>query len=324
MALTLVVLSGDPDAMHPITLDGPRIFVGRAETCELRLPDFSVSPRHATFRQRGSDYLIEDEGSTNGTFVGPVKLSPHAPRVVRSGDRIRFGRIWVEATVESVPVTTRTTIATKELALQLVAKAMSASGDSTVPRVVIRQGIDQGNELCLEVPEKRYTLGRSTKSDVVLEEPNASRRHLELFTRLGQVYARDLGSKNGTKLGGQPLISEKETLWPKGALLELGEDHMLLMDPVGEALAELERAADEVMPANEEVPIPSTRSANVPTVPPPKLNSERPAAPPPRSTQRPPPSSNRGVTSADLFVGLLAIGVLAASAFGLYWLLGGH
>jgi pSer/pThr/pTyr-binding forkhead associated (FHA) protein len=331
MALTLVVLTGDPATECPVTLDGPRLFVGRAENCELRLPDYSVSPRHASFRQRGSDYLIEDEGSTNGTFVGPVRLAPHAPRVVRSGEHIRFGRVWVEATVEHVPATTRTTVATKELALKLVAKAMTAEGDSTVPRIVVREGVDQGTELSLEVPDKRYVLGRSTQCDVVLEEPNASRRHVELFVRNGQVIARELGSKNGTKLGGQPLPPDQETLWPKGAVLEIGADQILLMDPVGEALAELERAADEVMPADEEVPIPSTRSVKIPAVSPPPATSNRPPAPATRastpdhrSSQRPPKDPPGAVTRADIFVALLALSVLALSAFGLYWLLGGH
>ena len=202
---------------------------------------------------------------------------------------------------------------------------MAASGDSTVSRIVIRQGIDQGTELSLEIAEKRYVLGRSTNCDVVLDEPNASRRHVEVFARNGQVIVRELGSKNGTKLGGQPLVADRETLWPTGALLEIGDDHVLLMDPVGDALAELERAADEVMAADEEIPIPSTRRVPVPQGPAPSQGSTRsepPAAT--RASQRPPPASARGVTRADMFVGLLALGVLATSAFGLYWLLGGH
>ena len=38
-------------------------------------------------------YIVVDEASTNGTFVGPVRLPPHTPRIVRSGDLIRLGRI---------------------------------------------------------------------------------------------------------------------------------------------------------------------------------------------------------------------------------------
>ncbi len=86
MALTVVVRSGDLKSQATITFDAPRIVIGRGEGCEIRLPDPSVSHRHASIRQRGTDYVVIDEGSSNGTFVGPVRLSPQAPRVVRSGD----------------------------------------------------------------------------------------------------------------------------------------------------------------------------------------------------------------------------------------------
>ena len=75
MALTVVVRSGDHPTPLKISLDAPRIVIGRGDGCEIRLPDPSVSHRHASIRQRGSDYVVVDEGSTNGTFVGPVRLS---------------------------------------------------------------------------------------------------------------------------------------------------------------------------------------------------------------------------------------------------------
>src|SRR5437667_9890609 len=103
MALTIVVRSAEGKSAPRITFDAPRIVIGRGDGCEVRLPDPSVSHRHASIRQRGSDYVVVDEGSTNGTFVGPVRLSPQAPRVVRSGELVRIGRIWLELTVESVP-----------------------------------------------------------------------------------------------------------------------------------------------------------------------------------------------------------------------------
>ena len=69
MALTVVVRSGDHPHPLKISLDAPRIVIGRGEGCEIRLPDPSVSHRHASIRQRGSDYVVVDEGSTNGTWV---------------------------------------------------------------------------------------------------------------------------------------------------------------------------------------------------------------------------------------------------------------
>src|ERR1039458_8652615 len=105
MALTLAVRCEDMGELPVIAFDLPRLIIGRGESCDLRLPDPSVSQHHVSIRQRGSDYIIIDEGSTNGTFVGPVRLAPQAPRVLRSGDSIRVGRIWIDVRLESASVT---------------------------------------------------------------------------------------------------------------------------------------------------------------------------------------------------------------------------
>ena len=79
-----------------LTFDGDRIVLGRGAFADVRLPDPSVSARHATIRAIDGEYLLFDEGSTNGTFVGGVRLSAQTPRSLRSGDMIRLGRVWVE------------------------------------------------------------------------------------------------------------------------------------------------------------------------------------------------------------------------------------
>ena len=136
MALTVVVRSGDHPTPLKISLDAPRIVIGRGEGCEIRLPDPSVSHRHASIRQRGSDYVVVDEGSTNGTFVGPVRLSPQAPRMVKSGELLRIGRIWLELTIEAVPVTEDAQLATREIALSLVSSALAAQGETATVKVL--------------------------------------------------------------------------------------------------------------------------------------------------------------------------------------------
>jgi len=71
-----------------LTFDGARVVLGRGAGSDVRLPDPSVSTRHATIRAQGNDYAIVDEGSTNGTWVGGVRLMPQTPRVVKTGARV--------------------------------------------------------------------------------------------------------------------------------------------------------------------------------------------------------------------------------------------
>ncbi len=52
-----------------------------------------VSRRHAKFTLRGTQWTIEDMGSTNFTFVNKQRLQPHQPRPLNNGDEIRLGRV---------------------------------------------------------------------------------------------------------------------------------------------------------------------------------------------------------------------------------------
>jgi len=49
------------------------------------------------------------------------------------------------------------------------------------------------------------TLGRSRQCDVVLEDPNVSRRHAEIRPRGGSWVVTDLGSTNGSRINGRPV-----------------------------------------------------------------------------------------------------------------------
>ena len=48
-------------------------------------------------------------------------------------------------------------------------------------------------------------VGRLSECDLRLNLPFISRRHCSLFVRDGQVWVQDLGSRNGTRLNGEPV-----------------------------------------------------------------------------------------------------------------------
>lgn len=75
---------------------GDEITIGRAATCTIGMPDDSfVSQLHArVYRQSGS-ILIEDLGSTNGTFLNGKRLT--VPEQVTKGDRVQIGSTVFEA-----------------------------------------------------------------------------------------------------------------------------------------------------------------------------------------------------------------------------------
>lgn len=320
MALTVVVRSGDHPTPLKISLDAPRIVIGRAEGCEIRLPDPSVSHRHASLRQRGSDYVVVDEGSTNGTFVGPVRLSPQAPRVIRSGELVRVGRIWLELTIEPGPATEEPQLATREIALSLVSAALSAQGEAAAVTVKVTAGPDAGRELALAELGRAYVVGRAAGVDLTLSDTDVSRRHVELTRRGGSLWVKDLGSKNGATLDGRPLSPNKETPWPRSKLLRFGATELGFEDPVSEALSEIEAGSDEKMrdgdsvdpPTGVAVPSAGTGVEGGSKAPIARVPSAKEAT---RKRRE-----ERGFRTADVVIVLLALLVLGASLAGLVWL----
>jgi len=84
----LIMRSGPtPGAMF--TLEGDQIDIGRDSTNEIVINDAEISRRHARLTFQGGKYVLEDLGSTNGTFVNGQRLA--GPRVLKAGEVVSFG-----------------------------------------------------------------------------------------------------------------------------------------------------------------------------------------------------------------------------------------
>jgi pSer/pThr/pTyr-binding forkhead associated (FHA) protein len=69
-------------------LDG-EIVLGRGDAAEIRLQDPFASGRHARVYEQGGIFVIEDLGSTNGTYLNEELLD--GPRPLHPDDRVRIG-----------------------------------------------------------------------------------------------------------------------------------------------------------------------------------------------------------------------------------------
>lgn len=74
-----------------------RIGIGRTRATDVQLAFTRVSKFHAYFViAEGQPITLTDGGSTNGTFVNDVQLSPKSPAIVGDGELIRFGPLTFE------------------------------------------------------------------------------------------------------------------------------------------------------------------------------------------------------------------------------------
>lgn len=73
------------------------ITVGRTENNDVVLEDHSISRFHAYFQhdEKAQRWKLFDAESKNGTWIGPLKLTPNKGELVPDRARLRFGFIEV-------------------------------------------------------------------------------------------------------------------------------------------------------------------------------------------------------------------------------------
>jgi len=84
-----LIMRTGPTPGAAFTLEGDQMSIGRDSTNEIVINDAEISRRHARLTFQGGKYVLEDLGSTNGTFVNGQRLA--GPRVLKAGEVVSFG-----------------------------------------------------------------------------------------------------------------------------------------------------------------------------------------------------------------------------------------
>jgi ABC transport system ATP-binding/permease protein len=180
------------------TLSGDDAFtVGRARACALQLDDGRVSRLHATIRRDQQGWLVEDAGSTNGTFVDGERIQQWritATSLIRLGDRADGPSIELAPLALPVPAVAGEDHRASDV---VATTAGGQEADSDLGRITVVHQL-----------MRAVRIGRSTDNDIVVNDLQASRHHAELrgdSTRGWEIV--DLSSHNGTFVNGQRINS---------------------------------------------------------------------------------------------------------------------
>ena len=84
----LVIRSGGGRAGEIFPLDGETT-IGRSPDCGIFLDDVTVSRKHAILHERDGHFLIDDQGSLNGTFVNRKRVEAAQ---LDDGDELQVGK----------------------------------------------------------------------------------------------------------------------------------------------------------------------------------------------------------------------------------------
>jgi ABC-type multidrug transport system ATPase subunit/pSer/pThr/pTyr-binding forkhead associated (FHA) protein len=151
-----------------LPLSDRAIVMGRDPECEIPVEDQRVSWRHVRIEMSNGAPLITDLRSSNGTYIDGVKLESEPASIARE-TIIQIGNTRARIReIENRP----------------------ATGQGKFRRVPLRQ--------------RTVRIGRAQDNDIVLEEPNVSWHHAEVRPGTPPTLV-DLGSRNGVRLGDQPL-----------------------------------------------------------------------------------------------------------------------
>lgn len=106
-----LVMRAGPNPGLVFPLEAGQLTIGRDPGNAIVIADAEVSRKHARLTLQKDGYLLEDLGSTNGTFVNGQRLS--GPYKLQNGDLIALGEQVVLAYESTVPDPAATVVSPK-------------------------------------------------------------------------------------------------------------------------------------------------------------------------------------------------------------------
>jgi diguanylate cyclase (GGDEF)-like protein len=86
----VLTVSSGADAGRVLSVPrGGVLTLGRADDCAARFDDVSLSRVHARVMRIGGEFVLDDAGSTNGSYVNDARVA--GPTPLKDGDRVQLG-----------------------------------------------------------------------------------------------------------------------------------------------------------------------------------------------------------------------------------------
>lgn len=302
--------------LPPIDLDSDEVVIGSGEGCQLRLPARSVRARHLLLSRKVARPLrmgwrAEAEVEIDGVRrqAGERGESEEAMVAVLGGYRLQI----TEAAPASIPTSPQRT---ESLVREMIRTIMGGAA----PRLLVEEGPEVNSSRTLAPPNSRLTVGRGDEADWVILDEDLSRVHAAIKRTWDGVSIVDLGSKNGTRVDGEPVPpGEEGRVLRDGARIALGDVVMRYRDDAETYLSQAEDgagagpdAADGVtgglgseaaasLAAASRPPPKEGKAAKAsisPSVSPSKTPQKTPALRPPTTPPRPRPPTAPPIASA--------------------------
>jgi ABC-type multidrug transport system ATPase subunit/pSer/pThr/pTyr-binding forkhead associated (FHA) protein len=210
------------DSGKVVELTQGELVIGRSAPAGLIISHPEVSRRHARLVYQQGNYILEDLGSSNGTFVNGQSVS--SPQVLANGTEIQLGA-QIKLLFTQQPIGAQTVLKTSAAGVQslqggqfektmvdgdLTAGSVQTSMSDIPPNFQVTIAGQETKTYTLT--KDRITLGRADDNDVMVPSPIVSRHHATLEkTSLGYEIHILPGVINTLTCQGRP-ITERQLL----------------------------------------------------------------------------------------------------------------
>lgn len=114
---------------------------------------------------------------------------------------------------------------------------------TVVPQLIETNGVNVGR--AHRLAHGTSIIGRGNDVAVSIDHEDVSRRHAEVEVGPSGIVVRDLGSKNGVRVDGEPITHARAVT--HGQVIALGELRLLVSDPASRVADVLARAGETTM-----------------------------------------------------------------------------
>jgi ABC transport system ATP-binding/permease protein len=245
----LLVKKKDAPWERTILEEGEHI-LGRVGECDVVLEEMGISRQHAKLIVTAKGLILMDLGSANGTRIEQENLLPQEQRALGWGQSFHIGsydlKVEIAGATESdvVPAPEREgsnfptnmenapdislgdatkadagAVEDSEAQTRFDAAPIPPAADQTrvEPSAPKKTGVrlrtrKEGGEWEERVLQPgKYIIGRSEDCDITLADAGVSRKHAQLEVHADACFITDLGSANGTDIGGRKLNANEKT-----------------------------------------------------------------------------------------------------------------
>jgi len=218
----------------------PSIIIGRDDGADVLIDNPSVSRRHAEIRLGDDGWVVEDLGSSNGTFIGATKIQ--GAHSLGLGDEIGFGKFSIvfgkalgegEVPIQKPPPSSPAAPIAKPTATEgtmhinphEVKELLKESDRKKRAHFIWESGGESGTHYLSE--QNAVVIGTDDLCD--LRVPKAPKHHVLLLTNDGSTEVRYLAMFGSMTVRGQ---STRRARLRNGDVVEAGGIKLTFMDDV--------------------------------------------------------------------------------------------